>query len=89
MSQKDHEHRGSEGAAKGHKHDHGHQHEHRHQHGDSAAKSRGLHRDWRLWAAVILALVAMGVYVLTVDESLLPWGGGQPVPADAPAPAAP
>jgi hypothetical protein len=87
MSQKDREHRGSEGAAKGHKHDHGHQHGH--QHGDAAAKSRGLHRDWRLWAAVILALVAMGVYVLTMDESLRPWGGGPAVPADAPVPVAP
>jgi hypothetical protein len=83
MSKKDHEHRGSEGAAKGHKHDRGHQH------GHAAAKSRGLHRDWRLWAAVILALVAMGAYVLTMDESLRPWGGGSEVPADAPAPAAP
>lgn len=79
MSQKDHEHRGAEGPAKGHKHEHGHQH-------NSPAPSRGLHRDWRLWAAVVLALVAMGVYVLSLDESLRPGGPDAPaVPADAPA----
>jgi hypothetical protein len=33
---------------------------------------RGLHRDWRLWLAVILMLAAMAAYVMTMDESLLP-----------------
>lgn len=80
MSHKDHEHRGTEGTAQGHKHEHGHQH---------PSKPRGLHRDWRLWAGVVLALVAMAIYVLSMDESLWPGGSGQPVPADAPAPAAP
>lgn len=69
MSQKNH---GGEGSPKVHKHEH-------HQ----PAKPRGLHRDWRLWAAVVVALVAMGIYVLTLDESL--WPGRtkpqQPMPA--------
>jgi len=82
MSHKDHEHRGSEGSAKGHKHEHGHGHPH-------ASQPRGLHRDWRLWAGVVLALVAMAIYVLSMDESFWPGGNGPAVPADAPAPAAP
>jgi hypothetical protein len=87
MSQKDHEHRGTEGPAHGHKHEH--------QHGQPT-KSRPLHRDWRLWAGVVLMLIAIGVYVLTLNESLVPSGNGQlmpaaadvpaPVPASAPAP---
>jgi len=80
MSHKDHEHRGTEGTTKGHKHEHAHAH---------PSKPRGLHRDWRLWAGVVLALVAMAIYVLSMDESFWPGGSGQPVPADAPAPAAP
>jgi hypothetical protein len=82
MNQKDHEHRGSEGPAHGHKHEHGHSH-------GQPAKSRPLHRDWRLWAGVALALLAMAIYVMSMDESLWPGGSGPAVPADAPAPAAP
>ena len=80
MSHKDHEHRGSEGSAAGHKHEHGHPH---------PSKPRGLHRDWRLWAGVVLALVAMAIYVLSMDESFWPGDNGPAVPADAAAPAAP
>jgi hypothetical protein len=32
----------------------------------------GLHKDWRAWTVVILMLVAMGVYVLSLDESVGP-----------------
>jgi len=78
MSQKDHEHRGTEGAAPGHKHGHHH---------DQPGKSRPWHRDWRLWAGVVLMLIAIGVYVLTLNESLIPGGSGQPMPAAVDAPA--
>ena len=60
MSHKDHEHRGTEGTANGQKHEHGHAH---------PSKPRGLHRDWRLWAGVVLALVAMAIYVLSMDDA--------------------
>jgi len=76
MSQKDHEHRGAEGSAHGHKHEHG-----------QPGKSRPLHRDWRLWAGVVLMLIAIGVYVLTLNDSLVPRGNGQPMPAAVDAPA--
>lgn len=76
MSAKDHDHRGTEGST--HKHEHGHAHGH-------PAKSRPLHRDWRLWAGVGFALLAMVIYVLSMDESWWPGGSGPPTPADAPA----
>jgi hypothetical protein len=56
-------------------HDRGHQHKH-----EKPAR-RGLHRDWRLWAAVVLMLTAMGVYILTLDESIGLGGGGVEQPA--------
>lgn len=34
--------------------------------------STGLHKDWRLWVAVILMLVAIMTYVLTLDDSIVP-----------------
>ncbi len=42
-------------------------------------KSRGsegkrLHKDWRVWVAVILMLAAMIIYVLSLDDSLLAFG---------------
>ncbi len=69
-----------------HEHDpqhHGRQHEHHHTH-----KRRGIHRDWRVWLAVAIMLGAMFMYVMSMDESLAPGGGGQVMPA-AEAPPAP
>ena len=43
-----------------------------------------LHRDWKAWVVVGLMLAAMGMYVLSDDESLPPDGG----PPNAPVPAA-
>lgn len=60
-------------------HSHGH-----HEHSSGHAGKGGIHRDWRLWVAVVLMLAAMGAYVATMDEAVLP--GGQieaEVPADA------
>lgn len=40
------------------------------------------HTDWRLWVVVGLMLLAMVVYVLTMDESVQPGGKVQaPIPA--------
>lgn len=61
-----------------HEHNHGHQHEH-HRPGWKP------HRDWRVWV-VALMLLAMVIYVLTMDESLWP-GGSEPAVPAAPAPA--
>jgi hypothetical protein len=33
---------------------------------------RRLHKDWRVWLVVGLMLAAMIIYVLTLDESVLP-----------------
>ncbi len=43
------------------------------------------HRDWRVWI-VALMLLAMVIYIFTMDEALNPAapGAGTPVPADAP-----
>jgi hypothetical protein len=44
----------------------------------------GLHKDWRVWVAVALMLAAMGMYVLSLDESVQPGSGtGSGVPAAA------
>jgi len=69
------------------KHSHEHQHPGSHGHEQQKHASSGWkpHRDWRVWA-VVLMLVAMAVYVLTLDESIWPGGDGPAVPA-APAPA--
>lgn len=46
-------------------------------------KNRWLpHRDWRVYVGVALMLIAMFVYLATMDESLSPSGVvGQPMPA--------
>jgi ABC-type nickel/cobalt efflux system permease component RcnA len=69
-------------------HDHKHSDHHGHDHRPPAR--RGLHKDWRAWLVVGLMLIAMAVYVLTMDESIVPGEPpGQRMPAaDAP-PAAP
>jgi hypothetical protein len=46
-------------------------------------KDRALHKDWRTWAVVLLMVGAMAIYVLTLDDSVVP-GSRAPAP---PAPA--
>ena len=69
------------------KHSHEQQPAGSHGHGHQKHPSAGWkpHRDWRVWA-VALMLLAMVVYVLTMDESLAPGEGGPAIPA-APPPA--
>jgi hypothetical protein len=53
---------------------------HDHQH----APKKGIHRDWRLWAAVALALGAMLAYVTSGDEAIRPAApAGEQAPATA------
>jgi hypothetical protein len=33
---------------------------------------RGLHRDWRTWAAVAVLLLAAAAYVLNLDQVIVP-----------------
>jgi len=42
-----------------------------------AREKRALHKDWRTWAVVLLMVGAMAMYVLTLDDSLVPVGGGR------------
>jgi hypothetical protein len=43
---------------------------------------RNAHKDWRVWVAVGLMLVAMLTYVMSMDESVRPGvAAGQPMPA--------
>jgi hypothetical protein len=57
-------------------------------HHDHQAKqhlpNRPVHKDWRLWAVVGLMLLSMLIYLLTMDESWIPFGGGtrEQVPAN-------
>jgi hypothetical protein len=33
---------------------------------------RTLHKDWRAWTALVLMLAAIVIYVLTLDDSIVP-----------------
>jgi len=62
---------------------HNHKHDHHGDHHSSGhRKNQGLHKDWRLWVAVVLMLGAMAMYVLSDDESIQPGGEVAP-PVDA------
>mgnify|MGYP001218850811 FL=1 len=64
-------------------HDH-HNHSHHGHHNHQTHPKRPPHKDWRIWVAVGLMLAAMGAYVISNDESVLPGGGEEPaVPAIA------
>ena len=41
---------------------------------NSNSRTRKLHKDWRTWVVVVLMLTAMGIYVLTLDDSVEPTG---------------
>jgi hypothetical protein len=47
-----------------------------------------LHQDWRTWLIVGLMLMAVGMYVLTLDDSIVPvsQSGGSQVSTAAPKP---
>jgi hypothetical protein len=50
---------------------------------------RKLHKDWRTWLVIILMLSAIGIYVLTLDDSIQPTGqagnkGGAPAAPSKP-----
>jgi hypothetical protein len=54
-------------------HNHNHSGSHRHVREDNAeSNSKKLHKDWRLWLAVIIMLAAAIIYVLTLDDSIVP-----------------
>jgi hypothetical protein len=55
---------------------------HKHEHAPS--KSPPIHHKWWFWAAVLLMLAAMGMYVASQDESLGPGGQVQPAVPAAP-----
>ncbi len=44
---------------------------------------RGLHKDWRAWAVVLLMVGAIVIYVLSLDESLVPGENGEQPPMPA------
>ena len=57
MTQNNHKHTGAE--------------KHKHQHKEKTG-IRNLHKDWRTWVAVGLMLAAIAIYVLTLDDSVVP-----------------
>lgn len=61
------------------KHDHA-KHQpagHAHDHGDEPVRG-GWHKDWRMWTVVALMLAAMAVYILSLDNEIVPGEPGQP-----------
>ena len=62
-------------------HDHKHSgHDH---HGHAHGPSKPIHNGWWFFAAVVLMLGAMLVYVMSDDEAIGPGGVGEQVPAAA------
>lgn len=54
-------------------------------HAEKKPPRPGLHKDFRVWVALGLMLAAMGIYVLTLDDSIQPGsaaGNGAPAAAD-------
>jgi hypothetical protein len=55
------------------KHNHKHSESHRQAKRDEGESSgKKLHKDWRVWLAVGIMLAAMIMYVLTLDDSIVP-----------------
>ena len=54
-----------------HNHEHAGAGKHAHQHKEKTG-IRNLHKDWRTWVAVGLMLAAIAIYVLTLDDSVVP-----------------
>ena len=54
-------------------HNHKHSELHRQEKRDEGeSSSKKLHKDWRVWLAVGIMLAAMIMYVLTLDDSIVP-----------------
>jgi hypothetical protein len=61
-----------------HEHSHGKEHHHEHH------APKKIHHQWWFWAAIVLMLAGMGMYVASLDEALQPGGQiNQEMPADA------
>jgi hypothetical protein len=43
--------------------------------------ARGLHKDWRTWAAIAVMLAAIGTYVFTLDDATVDPDAAAPVAA--------
>jgi hypothetical protein len=54
----------------------------RHVHLGGTGKKR-LHQDWRTWTVLILMLTAISIYVLTLDDAVVPIESAPP-PASQP-----
>jgi ABC-type nickel/cobalt efflux system permease component RcnA len=54
-----------------HNHTHSGSEKHKHRHKEKTG-IRNLHKDWRTWVAVGLMLTAIAMYVLTLDDSVVP-----------------
>jgi ABC-type nickel/cobalt efflux system permease component RcnA len=55
------------------KHNHKHSESHKQaKRNEGETSTRKLHKDWRVWLVVGIMLAAMIMYVLTLDESIVP-----------------
>ena len=54
-----------------HNHKHSGSEKHNHEHKEKTG-IRNLHKDWRTWVVVGLMLAAISMYVLTLDDSVIP-----------------
>ncbi len=63
---------------------HKHDHQHDHPKNQEGPWWKHVHRSWLFWTGLVLMILAMGVYVLSVSESLWPGGGVKPPVQAAP-----
>ena len=59
-----------------HHHDHAASEKYTHRENGKPHRRR-LHKDWRVWLAVALMLAAAIIYVITLDDSILPFALGK------------
>ena len=63
---------------------HHHHQNHPHHPQQNSSPKNAFHRGWLFVVAIILMLIAMGVYMLTLDESVVPEPGEPGIGQSAP-----
>jgi hypothetical protein len=55
-----------------HMSEHSHEHAKNRHHNKARSADWRLHKDWRTWTAVLIMIAAVVMYVLSLDDSIVP-----------------